>query len=218
MPVVIIVTLLCLCWPVLSWAQPAANPEAARQLLELKRVVPDIHLEVRYATTNNFMQRVLYPQARVFARKEVVEALARVQQRLAPRGLSLLVFDGYRPWRITKKMWDETPVEKRKFVADPSKGSKHNRGGAIDLTLFDLRNNRPLEMTSAYDEFSPRAAYNYAGGSKIAHVNRDLLRKVMEAEGFQVLPHEWWHFDYKGWQDFPLLDYSFAELDDLQKN
>lgn len=201
----------------LAWPQPAPNPEGAAQLVELKRVVPDVHLEVRYATKNNFMKKVLYPQPRIFVRKEVGDSLARVQQRLKERGLSLLVFDGYRPWRITKKMWDDTPPENHKFVADPAKGSKHNRGGAVDLTLMDLKTGKALEMTSAYDEFSPRAAFNYPGGSKKSHENRDLLRTVMEAEGFQVLPHEWWHFDYKGWKNFPLLDYSFDELDAMQK-
>ncbi|MFN8607865.1 MAG: M15 family metallopeptidase [Vulcanimicrobiota bacterium] len=201
----------------LAWSQPAPNPEGAARLVELTRVVPDIRLEVRYATKNNFMKKVLYPQPRIFVRREVGEALGRVQKRLSQRGLSLLVFDGYRPWRITKKMWDDTPPENHKFVADPAKGSKHNRGGAVDLTLMDVKSGKALEMTSAYDEFSPRAAYNYPGGSQRSHQNRDLLRTVMEAEGFQVLPHEWWHFDYKGWKDFPLLDYSFDELDALEK-
>lgn len=200
-----------------GWAQPPANPAGAAQLVELQRVVPDIHLEVRYATANNFMKKVLYPQPRVFVRREVAHALGRVQRRLAARNLSLLVFDGYRPWRITKKMWDDTPPKDRGFVANPQKGSKHNRGGAVDLTLYDLKTSKPLEMTSAYDEFSPRAAFNYKGGSARSHINRDLLRHCMEAEGFQVLPHEWWHFDYKGWKDFPLLDYSFDELDALPK-
>lgn len=200
-----------------GWAQPAPNPEGAAQLVELKRVVPDVHLEVRYATSNNFMKKVLYPQARFFCRREVAESLKRVQARLVKHDLSLLVFDGYRPWRITKKMWDDTPPENHKFVADPAKGSKHNRGGAVDLTIMDLKTGKPLEMTSAYDEFSPRAAFNYPGGSARSHKNRDFLRQVMEAEGFQVLPHEWWHFDYKGWKSFPLLDYSFDELDALQK-
>lgn len=185
--------------------------------MELNRVVPTVHLQVRYATSNNFMKKVLYPQARIFCRREVAESLKRVQARLAEHDLSLLVFDGYRPWRITKKMWDDTPPENHKFVADPAKGSKHNRGGAVDLTLMSLKTGRPLEMTSAYDEFSPRAAFNYAGGTAQSHKNRDFLRRVMESEGFQVLPHEWWHFDYKGWKNFPLLDYSFDELDALQK-
>jgi D-alanyl-D-alanine dipeptidase len=200
-----------------AWAQPPANPAAAAQLVELNRVVPDVCLEVRYATANNFMKRVLYPQPRVFVRREVADALGRVQRRLAHRHLSLLVFDGYRPWRITKKMWDDTPPKDRGFVANPEKGSKHNRGGAVDLTILDRKTGKPLEMTSAYDEFSPRAAYNYPGGSPQSHRNRDLLRSCMEAEGFQVLPHEWWHFDYKGWKEFPLLDYSFDELDALPK-
>jgi D-alanyl-D-alanine dipeptidase len=200
----------------LAWAQPAPNLEAARKLVELKRVLPEVHLEVRYATTNNFMKRRLYSAPRVFVRQEVGEALAKVQARLARRGLGLLVFDGYRPWRVTKMMWDETPEEKRYFVADPAKGSKHNRGGAVDLTLWDEKAGRALEMTSAYDEFSERAIPTYSGGSARARANRELLRQVMEDAGFIRLPKEWWHFDYKDWKSFPLLDYSFEELDQLR--
>lgn len=194
---------------------PPADEKGARQMVELNRVVPGIHLEVRYATPNNFMHRVLYPQPRVFVRREVGQALSRVEERLARHHRGLLVFDGYRPWHITKMMWDETPVEKRGFVANPGKGSKHNRGGAVDLTMLDLDTGKAVEMTSGYDEFSPRAAYN-APGSPRAIANRNFLRQAMEAEGFQVLPHEWWHFDYKGWKQFPLLNYSFAELDRFQ--
>jgi D-alanyl-D-alanine dipeptidase len=195
-------------------AQPAPNPDAARQLVELVRVEPRIRLEVRYATNNNFMKRRLYPQARVFVHRQVAEALSRVADRCQRHGKGLLVFDGYRPWRITQAMWEATPVEKRAFVADPAKGSRHNRGGAVDLTLVDLKTGRAVEMTSAYDEFSPRAAANFRGTPRaVAH--RDLLRRAMEAEGFQVYPEEWWHFDFKGWQSWPLLDYSFDELDRL---
>lgn len=198
-------------------AQPARDDESARKLTELKRLVPDVRLEVRYATTRNFMGRKLYPAPRIFVRQEVAEALARVQRRVARHGDSLLVFDGYRPWGITKMMWDETVPEKRGFVANPAKGSKHNRGGAVDLSLCDSRTGKALPMPSSYDEFSPRAAFNYAGGTPQERANRAFLRRCMEAEGFQVLPHEWWHFDYKGWKTFPLLDYSFTELDALRK-
>lgn len=205
------------CLSGLAWAQPQPDPEAARQLVELRKVIPQVRLDVRYATPHNFMGQVLYEQPRVFVRKEVAEALVRVQQRARRHQLEILVFDGYRPWSVTKRMWDQTPPEKRDFVADPSKGSRHNRGGAVDLTFWDCKRQKPVPMPSAYDEFSPRAAFNYAGGTALSRGYRDLLRRSMEAEGFQVYPEEWWHFDYKGWENFPLLNYSFSELDELQR-
>lgn len=208
-------SMICLSLVCLAWAQPAPNPEAARQLVELIKVAPQVRLDVRYASKNNFMGQVLYPQARIFVRPEVGEALKRVQHRVDRRGFQLLVFDGYRPWRVTKMMWDKTPPEKRDFVADPAKGSRHNRGGAVDLSLWDTKRGKPVEMPSGYDDFSPRAAFNFSGGTSRSRANRDFLRHCMEAEGFQVYPEEWWHFDYKGWKDFPLLDYSFDELDAL---
>lgn len=208
-------SLICLSLVSWVWPQPAPNPDAARQLVELIKVVPQVRLDVRYASKNNFMGQVLYPHARIFVRPEVGEALKRVQRRVNGHGFELLVLDGYRPWRVTKMMWDKTPPEKRDFVADPAKGSRHNRGGAVDLTLWDKKRGKPAEMPSSYDDFSPRAAFNYAGGTPQARANRDFLRGCMEAEGFQVYPEEWWHFDYKGWKDFPLLDYSFDELDEL---
>ena len=132
--------------------------------------------------------------------------------RCAAHGYGLLVFDGYRPWRVTKLFWDVTPAEKREFVADPAKGSKHNRGCAVDLSMYDLGTGREVEMPSAYDEMTPRAYPDYAGGPAEARQRRDLLRRVMEAEGFTVEPNEWWHFNYKDWRDYPILDVPFAAI------
>lgn len=202
----------------LAFAQPARDDAAAAKLVEVRKVAPGVRLEVRYATPNNFMKRVLYPAPRIFLRQEAAEALGRVQERVARHGYQLLIFDGYRPWRITKMMYDETPPKDRGFVADPAKGSKHNRGGAVDLSLWDVKKGKPVPMPSMYDEFSKRAAFNYPGGTAEERKNRDFLRRCMETEGYQVLPHEWWHFDYKGWKEFPLLDYSFDELDKLSEH
>ena len=173
-------------------------------------------LDVRYATDENFLHEVLYPQARVFLQRPAAEALARVHQHLREQGFGLIVFDGYRPWRITKKMWDDTPREKHKFVADPSQGSRHNRGCAVDLTLLDLGTEEPAAMPSDYDEFSPRAYANYTGGSAQRRLNRDFLRREMEREGFKVYPYEWWHFDYQGWEQFPVMDFEIEDIDRLK--
>ena len=182
------------------------------ELVELTRVVPRLRLDIRYATAQNFMNRVLYPQARAFLQRPAAEALAQVQAELRPLGYGLLVFDGYRPWRITKQMWDYTPADKREFVADPRKGSRHNRGCAVDLTLCDLATGREIEMPGAYDEMSPRSYVAYAGGTTAQRAARDLLRARMEAHGFTVLPAEWWHFDFKDWRTYPIQNVPFEKL------
>ena len=189
-----------------------AGPFRPGELVELTRVVPGIRLDIRYATTHNFMGRVLYPQARAFLQRPAAEALAQVQAELQPLGYGLLVFDGYRPWRITKQMWDHTPADKKEFVADPRKGSRHNRGCAVDLTLCDLATGREIEMPGTYDEMSPRSYAAFAGGTPAQRTPRDLLRRLMEAHGFTVLPAEWWHFDFRDWKSYPIQDVPFEKL------
>ena len=136
----------------------------------------------------------------------------RANKRLHTQGYGLLVFDGYRPWSVTKKFWDETPPDKRKYVANPQKGSKHNRGCAVDLTLYDLKTGREVEMTSPYDDFTEKASAFYAGGTEAEHRHRDLLRSTMREEGFTVEPEEWWHFDYREWRSYKILDIPFEQL------
>ena len=181
-------------------------------LVELVSLDPTIRLEIRYATTNNFMGARFYSAARAFLQRPAAEALVRVQRKLSERGLGLLVFDGYRPWYVTKMFWDATPEHQRVFVADPSRGSRHNRGAAVDLTLCDLETGRPLAMPSGYDEFSERAHPDYSGGTAEQRANRDLLRAAMEAEGFTVYELEWWHFDYRDAERYPVLNVGFDKL------
>ncbi|HEV2765813.1 MAG TPA: M15 family metallopeptidase, partial [Pyrinomonadaceae bacterium] len=140
-------------------------------------------------------------------------ALSRVRRALRKRGYGLLVFDAYRPWHVTKLFWDLTPADKKQFVADPSKGSRHNRGCAVDLTLYDLRTGLEVPMPSAYDDFTERAHVNYSGGAPAERAARDQLRAAMEAEGFQVYEPEWWHFDFQDWRQYPILNLSFEEID-----
>jgi len=184
----------------------------ASDLVELVALDPTIKLDIRYATTNDFLGTPLYSQARAFMQRPAAEALARVQKSLAAEGYGLLVHDAYRPWYVTKVFWDATPADKHQFVADPATGSRHNRGCAVDLTLYTLRDGRPVEMPSLYDEMSVRAYPNYSGGSAGQRRLRDFLRRHMEAEGFTVFEYEWWHFDYRGWKSYRLQNVRFEDI------
>jgi D-alanyl-D-alanine dipeptidase len=181
------------------------------KLVELITLDPTIKLDIRYATDDNFVGKKVYPEARAFLQKPAAKAVAKVHKELRDRGLGLVIFDGYRPWSITKLFWEVTPDEKRKFVANPAKGSKHNRGCAVDLSMFDLKTGKLVEMPSGYDEFSERASPDYKGGTTEQTANRELLRKLMEDAGFTVNPNEWWHFDHKDWEKYAIYDISFEE-------
>ena len=181
-------------------------------LVELIKLDPTIRLDVRYATTNNLFGSVFYAQPRAFMQRPAAESLVRVNRKLKPLGYGLLVHDAYRPWYVTKVFWDATPEDKKLFVADPSKGSRHNRGCAVDITLFDLKTKKPIEMVSTYDETTDRAHPNYPGGTSLQRWHRDLLRAAMEAEGFTVFEAEWWHFDYKDWQKYPIMNVRFDRI------
>ena len=122
------------------------------------------------------------------------------------------MFDGYRPWSVTKKFWDETPREQHIFVADPKKGSKHNRGCAVDCSLYDLQTGKEVEMPSPYDDFTDKAAANYSGGTDEQRRTRSVLRNALETEGFTVNPTEWWHFDYKDWKKYRVMDVAFERV------
>ncbi|HEX6066524.1 MAG TPA: M15 family metallopeptidase [Longimicrobiales bacterium] len=195
-------------------ARPPAQPDTllAADLVELRSLEPTIRYDIRYATTNNFMSSVFYSQARAFLQRPAAEALVRAHRKLNELGYGLLIHDAYRPWYVTKMFWDATPDSLHDFVADPSAGSRHNRGAAVDLTLFDLKTGAVIEMPSGYDEFSPRAFPDYPGGTDRQRWHRELLRRVMEAEGFRVYSFEWWHFDYRDWRRYPVLNRRFEDL------
>jgi len=198
-------------------AEPPEEPGHFRKpdLVELVTLDPSIHLDIRYAHDDNFLGTPLYTQARAFLQRPAAEALLHVLRKLQPLGYGLLIHDAYRPWYITKIFWDATPPEGHDFVADPKKGSKHNRGCAVDLTLYDLATGKPIEMPGLYDEMSPRSFPTFPGGTSLQRWHRDLLRRAMESEGFTVNEYEWWHFDYKEWKLYPLLNVPFEKLNIL---
>ena len=191
---------------------PVEHRPAKPDLVELTSLDNTIHLEVRYATTNNFLGTRFYPQARAFLQRPAAEALVRAHRWLRTQGYGILVHDSYRPWYVTKMFWDATPEDKHIFVADPKDGSRHNRGAAADITLYDLATGKPVDMPSTYDETSDRAFANYPGGTSLERWQRALLRRAMEHEGFTVYHAEWWHFDYKGWSDYPILNIPYTDI------
>jgi D-alanyl-D-alanine dipeptidase len=200
--------------PLALAATPPVEPGTIRppELVELTTLDPAIKLDIRYATTHNFLGTPLYSQARAFMQRPAAEAVVRVQHALEREGYGLLVHDAYRPWYVTKLFWDATPADKHQFVADPAVGSRHNRGCAVDLTLYDLKTGRAVEMPSLYDEMSPRAYPSYAGGTAEQRRLRDLLRRHMEAEGFTVYEFEWWHFDYRDWKSYAIQNVRFESI------
>lgn len=182
------------------------------ELVELIKLEPSIMLDIRYATKNSFLGRPVYMQARAFLQKPVAEDLIRVHKKLSKQALGLLVFDGYRPWSITKLFWDEIEPDKRKFVADPRVGSIHNRGCAVDLTLYDLKTGKAIKMPSEYDEFSEKAYPSYNGGTKEERDRRDFLISVMKQGSFTVHLNEWWHFNHKDCEFYQVLDIPFEKI------
>jgi D-alanyl-D-alanine dipeptidase len=182
------------------------------QLAELALLDPTLHLDIRYATSNNLTGRPVYDEPRAFLQRPAARALVRAHRALIKKGYGLLIFDGYRPWTVTKIFWDVTPPDKHQFVANPAEGSKHNRGCAVDLSLYDLKTGREVEMPSIYDETSERSYPTYEGGTVAQRRARDLLRATMEKEGFSVYPTEWWHFDYKDWKKYAILNLPFGEI------
>ena len=177
--------------------------DPSKELVDLEEV-SGIRLDVRYATEDNFMEEQLYPIAKAVLRKPAAESLSEAQEDLEERGLELEVFDGYRPYSVTERMWE--PYQDPDFVADPAQGSRHNRGCAVDVTLVDSTNGEELLMPTDYDDFTEQAAHDDADLPEEAIRNRDLLREVMEDHGFAALETEWWHYDCQDWERFEVMD------------
>jgi len=195
-------------------ASPPREAGNLRQpdLVELRSLDSTIKYDIRYATSNNFMGTPFYTSAHAFMQRPAAEAVVRASAELRKLGFGLLIHDAYRPWYVTKMFWEGTPPDKHVFVADPSQGSRHNRGAAVDLTLYDVATGKPIGMTGGYDEMTDRSYPLYPGSTSLRRWHRDLLRHVMEAQGFTVYEAEWWHFDYKDWRLYPIGNLTFEQL------
>lgn len=204
------------CWlSSLGVAQDAPPKEEGRfrspHLIELIKLDPTFKLDIRYATENNFLGHSLYEEACAFLQTPAAEALVRVHGKLKEKGYGMIIFDGYRPWYVTKLFWDKFP-HFRGYLADPAKGLRHNRGCAVDLTLFNLKTGREVPMPSAFDDFTERAHPEYRGGTAEERAARDMLRSMMESERFAVYENEWWHFDYRDWREYPIVNLKFSDI------
>jgi D-alanyl-D-alanine dipeptidase len=181
------------------------------ELEELAPLDPAIKLDIRYAGTSNFLGEPVYSQARAFLQRPAAMGVVAALKFLKPYGYGLVIYDGYRPWYVTKLFWEATPPAGKIFVADPAQGSRHNRGCAVDLSLYDLKTGEQVEMPGNYDEMSPRSFPTYAGGTSLQRWRRELLRTAMESNGFTVYEDEWWHFDYKDWKEYEILNVRFEK-------
>lgn len=199
-------------------ARPPLEPgKRSPDLVELTRLDPTIKLDIRYATTNNFMGVPFYTESRAFLQRPAAEAVVRANRKLKAYGYGLLIHDAYRPWYVTKMFWDATPDDKKDFVADPAKGSNHNRGGAVDISLYELSTGKPVRMPGGYDEMSDRSRADYPGGTSLERWQRDLLRAAMESQGFKVYKLEWWHFDFRDYNSYPILNVSLDRISPSSK-
>ena len=189
------------------------DPYKKSDLVELVKLDPTIKLDIRYATDNNFAGMAVYPEERAFLQRPAAEALVRAHRWLKKQGYGIIVFDAYRPWSVTKLFWDMTPPDKRAFVANPATGSVHNRGCAADVSLYKIATGRKVDMPSGFDEMTERSFVTYTGGTAEQRMHRDLLRTAMEREGnFKVYQKEWWHFNFKDYKEYPVLDIPFSSI------
>jgi D-alanyl-D-alanine dipeptidase len=199
-------------------AQPPAEPDKRKSdLVEVARLDRTIKLDIRYASDNNFMATPFYSQARAFLQRPAAQSLIAANRELRKHGYGILIHDAYRPWYVTKMFWDATPDDKKKFVANPAKGSMHNRGCAADVSLYDMKTGKEVAMPSGYDEMSERAYPDYAGGTAGERTRRGLLREVMEMNKFTVYEFEWWHFDYENCTSWPIGNVPFEKLNSAGK-
>jgi zinc D-Ala-D-Ala dipeptidase len=191
-------------------ASLASNPD--KELVDLEKFIPGIILDIRYATTNNFTGAKIYDMAKAYARKPVASALKKAQQEFNKLGYGIKVYDGYRPYSATVKFYEVMKGDTI-YVASPYKGSKHNRGCAVDITLIDLKSSKELKMPTEWDTAS-KESWSAAPVSdpRIAENRRSLI-SIMEKNGFKVYTAEWWHFDFIGWQKYEVMDINFEELE-----
>lgn len=214
------VIIIQLCTIALGQVQAVENPKMYRQqvhadsmqkMIEIKTLIPNIIYDLRYATKNNFTHTKLYKTGNLtFLRLPVARALQRVQNELREKGYGLKLFDAYRPYAVTKKMWDL--IHDERYVANPSKGSGHNRGLAIDLTLIELRDGSELNMGTGYDNFTDTAHHIFKDLPLTVLQNRGLLKETMEKHGFKSFETEWWHYSWPNDRNYDVLNIDFKKL------
>lgn len=192
----------------------AVEADSSNLLVNLETYIPNVVLDIRYATENNFTQTAIYTSPKAWLRKEAADSLLKIQQILNAQGLGIKVFDAYRPYAATLYFYEV--YEDTTFVASPRSGSIHNRGGAIDLTIIDLETGEELEMPTPFDEFSERASHSYTDLPSNVIANREKLCKIMTDNGFTKYEHEWWHYNIKGRNKYALMDISFEDLENLK--
>lgn len=216
--------ILCLFFLLSSFHQPYVvssineykrliQKDPSKTLVDLKQFCPSIFLDIRYASSNNFLGFPVYKMAKAYARFPIALAISEIQKELEPLGLSLKIYDAYRPYSVTKRMWEFTNGSP--FVANPAYGSVHNRGTALDLTLVNLEDTSEVPMPSQYDEFNLKASHQFYNINRSFINNRNLLKRIMEKHGFKANEHEWWHYDFKNYKEYELLDISFEDLEKL---
>jgi D-alanyl-D-alanine dipeptidase len=188
------------------------NNDAHIQLVDISSINKNIILDIKYATTDNFLNEAVYSQARCFLVKEAALKIDSIQTELEIQGLGLKIFDGYRPFSVTEKMWQILPDNR--YVANPKNGSRHNRGAAVDLTLVDSTGTE-LQMPTKFDDFTEKAAHGYQNLPEQTIKNRKRLKDIMEKYGFSAIKSEWWHYDLKNYQEYPILNLSFEEIDEF---
>ncbi|MBW8683959.1 M15 family metallopeptidase [Chitinophaga rhizophila] len=190
--------------------QQLVAADSNQALIDIAAYIPGIRTDIRYATADNFTHQVLYPYAAAYLRLPAARALKAVQEELNRQGLGLLIFDAYRPYSITEKMWEIVPDDR--YAANPRNGSGHNRGVAVDLTLVKLQTGQPVAMPTGFDDFTEKAHHAYPVSDTMIAANRQLLRSVMEKHGFLPLTTEWWHYYLKTYKEYPLMDIPFSGI------
>ena len=191
--------------------QKLIEKDSAKVLIDLKKFIPGLFIDVRYATKNNFAKTKFYESQRIFLRLPAAVALKKIQKELARQNLSLKIYDAYRPYSVTEKMWEF--VHDDRYAASPKTGSRHNRACAVDVTLVDKKTKKELDMPTPFDDFTVKAHHAYNDLPKKVLKNRELLKTVMTKYGFESITSEWWHYDFIGWKNYELLDIPFEDLE-----
>jgi D-alanyl-D-alanine dipeptidase len=189
----------------------SVRSDPKKELIDLEKFVPGLVLDIRYATKNNFTGEQIYTLSKAYARRPVAESLKKIQAELKTQGLGIKIFDAYRPYKATVKFYEV--YHDTTYVASPYRGSRHNRGCALDLTVIDLKTGEELKMPTGYDSFKKEAWPSTPVSDPVIRGNRKLLIDVMEKYGFKVNGSEWWHYDFKGWKNYEVMDIDFEELE-----